>query len=214
MNARLLLITDPAFGDEAIVRCVKAVSKALPSGALCVQLRDKRRPIVSLRVFASCLRLVTRATGASLVINDSAVVARDVGADGVHLGSEASTVAEARAVVGRNVWVSVAAHSDQDVRRAVGSGADAVLVSPIFATRSPSPLSREKAARGLEAIRSARRLAGSSVAVYALGGVTSQRARACALAGADGVAVVRALLGSADPASVARAIHDALAPRW
>ena len=47
--------------------------------------------------------------------------------------------------------------------------------------------------------------------MYALGGVDADNARACAEAGADGVAVVRALLASPEPARVARAMHDALA---
>ncbi|HZU82950.1 MAG TPA: thiamine phosphate synthase, partial [Polyangiaceae bacterium] len=135
---RLVLITDPVFGDEPIARCVRAVGRALPRGALCVQLRDKRRPVVSLRVFAWRLRAITREIGALLVVNGEPAVARDVGADGVHLGAGACGVAEAKAICGRGAFVSVAAHSDDEVRSAVRDGADAVLVSPVFSTRPPS----------------------------------------------------------------------------
>lgn len=204
MKPRIVLVTDPAYGDDAIVRCVEAAARALARGALCVQLRDKRRPLVSLRVFAWRLRIVTRAAGAMLVVNGDARLARDVGADGVHLGREAITVRDARGIVGARAWISVAAHSDDAVARAAADGADAALVSPIFS----------KDARGLEAIRSARAAAGGShIALYALGGVTSHDARACARAGADGVAVIRALLAAAEPACAARALHDALVPR-
>jgi thiamine-phosphate pyrophosphorylase len=229
---RVILVTDPAFGDESIVRTIQAVAAALPPGWFCVQLRDKHRPTVSLRVFASWLRVVTRAVGAMLVVNGNARLARDVGADGVHLGRDAGTVAEARAAYGGRAWVSVAAHSNDAVRRGVGDGADAVLVSPVFLTRPPSPLAplglgfghgdghgrgrgrgraTEKAGRGLDALRSARILAGKRCAVYALGGVGPENAHACAEAGADGVALIRALLASAEPGRVARAIHRAIA---
>ncbi len=219
MPPRIFLITDPAFGDDAIIRCVTACARALPKGALGVQLRDKRRALPSLRVFALALRALTRRFGAWLVVNGDARLARDVGADGVHLGGGAGSVGAAREAVGRAIWVSVAAHSDEEARRAEADGADAILVSPVFPTRAPSPLAtaavaREKAARGLEAIRSARRATGGRVELYALGGVTSGLARSCAAAGADGVAVIRALLASDDPAAVSRAIHDAFTRRW
>jgi thiamine-phosphate diphosphorylase len=214
VRPRIILVTDPAFGDDGIVRCVEAAGSALPWGSLCVQLRDKHRTVVSLRVFASRLRLVTRAVSASLVINGDARLARDVGADGVHLGRGAGTVDEARALCGARAWVSVSAHSDGAIRRAIADRADAVLVSPVFPSRPPSVFAPSKEGRGLEALRNAHALAveaPSPIAVYALGGVDADNTRACADAGADGVAVVRALLASPEPARAARDIHDALA---
>ena len=216
MTPRILLVTDPAFGDDVIVRCVEAVARALPAGAFCVQLRDKRRALTSLRLFAWRLRVVTRKGGARLVVNGDPRLARDVGADGVHLGRDAGSVGEARSLVGRRTWVSIAAHSDEDVRQAVIDGADAVLVSPVFPTRPPSlsASSSEKSGRGLQALQAARRLAGRHVAVFALGGVTQERAGRCAAAGADGVALMKGLLASPAPASIAVAIHGALVSRW
>jgi thiamine-phosphate pyrophosphorylase len=213
VRPRIILITDPVFGDDAIARCVETIAAELPAGWLCVQLRDKQRPLVSLRLFASRLRLVTRTVGASLVINGDPRLGRDVGADGVHLGRGGATVAEARSVLGSRAWVSVSAHSDGAVRAGIRDGADAVLVSPVFPSRPPSLLAPAKEGRGLDAVREARAVAGGRVAVYALGGVDADNARACAEAGADGIAVVRALLASPEPGRVARAIHDALASR-
>ena len=223
MRPRVVLVTDPSFGDDAIVRCSEAAAAALPFGAFCVQLRDKRRAVASLRLMAWRLRIATQKAGGLLVLNGDPRLARDVGADGVHLGGGAAAVAEARAILGRPGWISVAAHTDDDVRRATGEGADAVLVSPVFATRPPSssgfaapgassPV--QKRPRGLEALRSAHAIAGSRPAVFALGGVTLDRVRSCADAGAEGVAVLRTLLTSHQPGILARAIHDVLAPRW
>lgn len=211
---RIVLVTDGGFSDEVILDCVHRVAAALPPGAFGVQLRDKRRPLVSLRVFASQLRRATASAGAALWINGNAELARDVGADGVHLGAGAGTVLHARAVLARPCWVSVAAHSDQDVRNALDEGADAVLVCPVFASRSASASPRDrKIGRGVAAIRSAVQLARTRSCVYALGGVTADTARACVAAGAGGVAIIRALLSSAEPGRVARAIHDAFERR-
>jgi thiamine-phosphate pyrophosphorylase len=210
---RLILITDPAFTDDQVVRAVRAVANTLSRGTFAVQLRDKRRPTVSLRLFASRLRIVTRAVGASLFVNGDAAIARDVGADGVHLGGGACTVAEARSVMRVGAWISVATHSDENVRRAAAQGADAVLVSPVFSSRSPFPFDAVKQARGLGAVRSAVAHARGKAAVYALGGVTADSAQACAAAGADGVALIRAWLEGAEPGRAVRAIHDAFALR-
>jgi thiamine-phosphate pyrophosphorylase len=227
MNARhaprLWLVTDPSFGDDAIVRCVERVSRVLDRGAFGVQLRDKKRAIPSLRIFASRLRVVTRDAGAFLAVNghhaDAVRVARDVGADGVHLGGGAGSVAEARAVFGSRAWISVAAHGDDDVRRAGRERADAVLVSPIFATSPashtarPSEPAAPKVPRGIEALRSARACAPAGLCVIALGGITADTVASCVSAGANGVAVIRALLASARPDEVARAIDDGLRRR-
>lgn len=210
---RVMLITDPGFADDPTVRCVAAVAAALPPGALVVQIRDKRRALGSLRLVAWQLRVVTAAHGASLVINGRAELARDVGANGVHLGGGAGSVAQARAVLGAS-WISVAAHSDEDVARAREDGADAVLVSPVFPTRSRALDGSRKQARGLSCVRSARHIAGADLHVYALGGVTAASARACSASGADGVALTRGLLAARDPGREARAIHDVWAHHW
>jgi thiamine-phosphate pyrophosphorylase len=219
---RVVLVTDRSYGDDVIVRCVRAAAAAMPAGWLAVQLRDKARARVSLRVFAAELRAVTRELGAALVINGDAEIARDVGADGVHLGGGAGpagegprqstrSVASAKATMQRPTWVSVAAHTDEEVRRAAAEGADAVLVSPVYDSTG------KKKGRGVEVVREARRILSAAsernkrVSVVALGGVDAARAGECMAAGADAVAVVRALLGTGEPFRSASALHDALA---
>jgi thiamine-phosphate pyrophosphorylase len=202
---RLILVTDPAYGDDAIVRTLEACARALPHGAFGVQLRDKKRPSVSLRMFASRLRLITRSAEAKLFENGDPHLARVIGADGVHLGGDAIRARDARAIVGPGAFISIAAHSDDAVRLGVADGANAALVSPIFA--SPG----KGGGRGVDVLRSARALAPADVAIYALGGVDHGNTAACIEAGAHGVAVIRALLLADDPAAEARAIYDRIA---
>src|SRR5262249_34856270 len=141
-----------------------------------------------------------RAAGAALIINGDARLARDSAADGVHLGGGAGTVEEARAIAGAAAWISVAAHDDATVRAAAIAGADAALVSPIYPTHPPSLHAPAKEGRGLEALRTAAFAIRDSprLLLYALGGIDGDNARACIEAGARGVAVMRALLASAD----------------
>jgi thiamine-phosphate pyrophosphorylase len=70
-----------------------------------------------------------------------------------------------------------------------------------------------KSGRGLDAVRAARILVGDRCAVFALGGVTVENASSCVAAGADGVALIRALLAAERPERVARALYDALTGR-
>jgi thiamine-phosphate pyrophosphorylase len=140
-------------------------------------------------------------------VHSDASLALAVNADGLHLGSDfggegARGLVEARRAL-PNVWISVAAHTDEDVERAAAGRADAVLVSPIYDSPGKGP------PRGAAAIVSARAL-GPGLAIYALGGVEARRARACRDAGATGVAVIRALLAATDPVAVALAIDAAL----
>ena len=148
------------------------------------------------------------AAGVPVVVNVAPAVrvAAEVGAVGVHLGIGARgvTARDVRAALGADAFVSAPAHDDEDVGLARASRVDAVFVSPIFA--SPG----KAAPRGVGALARARSLAGDAIAVYALGGVEVRVGcvRSCCEAGADGVAVVRALYTSDDPARDARALHD------
>ena len=192
---RILVITDPAYPPEIIVAQLRQALGAAASGTLAVQVRDRgRRP----EALARELRALTRAHGAMLLVNRDVALAVEIGADGVHFGGDPIDPS-ARAALGRAAFLTVAAHTDDDVRAAISSGADAALVSPIFETPGKgSP-------RGANAIVRARAVA-PSMPIYALGGVDASNVAACLAAGANGVAVIRAILGAADAGAAARAL--------
>ncbi len=198
---RLILITDPCVSDAALLAAIRAVCASLPSRALAVQLRDKTDDATRRSHLARHLRGITRAHAQLFVVNSDLELAREVEADGAHLPVKGPSVEEARAALGRNAWISVPAHTDDDVRGAVEDGADAVLVSPIFAAPGKGQ------PRGVDAIRAARAFA-PSLRIYALGGVDASNAASCQKAGATGAAAIRAILASADPAVAARSMWD------
>jgi thiamine-phosphate pyrophosphorylase len=210
LKPRIVLVTDPAYGDKAVVQVILAAAEVLPIGVLAVQLRDTTRTPDVRRAFAFRLRDVTRAVRLPLLVNGDLELARDVCADGLHLGfaaTQKTSVADARRVLGRDTFVSLAAHSDKDVIVAREARADAVLVSPIFAVRDKGP------PRGVDAIARARAIAAQDMLVYALGGVGPAEAPACLDAGADGIAVIRALLAAEDPRGVALSLRQIFSAR-
>ncbi len=183
----LTLITDPRYDDAHIVSVARACS-ALFSGnsGFAVQLRDRTdRSDEDLFLLAQTLREIAPL----LIVNRRFDLARRIRADGVHAPS--NELERARDFSFR----SAPAHSDEELQNA--TIATCALISPIFAV--PGKI----AARGLDAIRSARALA-PAMTIVALGGIDASNARACFEAGADGVAVMRALLDASDPAEVAQ----------
>lgn len=197
----VVLITDPAWPLAHVERVIAQAAGALGQGRLLVQLRDKAADTGALAESARALRRVTSEVGAQLVVNAPSAahvrVATDVGADGVHVPCHADAIAAARAALGERAWLSVPGHSDAACALAARERASAVLVSPIWTTPGKGP------PRGPRALAAARERA-PGLGVYALGGVDADNAAACAAAGADGAAVIRALLDAADPAEVAR----------
>ncbi|MBK6690864.1 MAG: thiamine phosphate synthase [Myxococcales bacterium] len=198
----LLLITDPAYGDAHTARVIARVATELPAGAFAVQYRAKGKKPADFSARARELRRLTEGLGVPLLINGDPATAAEVGADGVHLGRGAPSVADARRSCGPETFVSVSAHTADELRRALIDGANAVLVSPIYA--SPG----KGTARGTAALREAKDIGKARFLVYALGGIEADKVSRCRAAGADGVAVIRALLGAKDVAASARALYQ------
>lgn len=193
---RVTLITDPGVPDEHLLRVIEDVGRAMPRGTFAVQVRDKVRERAVRIPFARAVRAMTECLGVAMVVNGDAALARELRADGIHVPT---LTREERGAL----WWSVAAHSDDDVLAALRGGANAVLVSPIFETPGKG------SARGRAALTRANQIVGGKLAVLALGGVDVANAHGCFEAGADGVAVVRALLAAPNPARVAVALLEA-----
>jgi len=196
---RVLLITDASFPDAAVLRAIREAARVIPAGAFAVQLRDKTRP--DRAAWGRTLREVTRSLGVPFVVNGDVALARELDAEGVHFPARWTHDDFASA---RGLWRSVVAHDDDEVRRAADVGASAVLVSPVFA--SPG----KAAPRGVAAVARAVELGRGALAVIALGGIGVADVRACVLAGAHGVAVIRALLAADRPALVAEEMMRAM----
>jgi len=199
----VVVITDPAWSDDELTERSRRVLGAVPRSSVGIQIRDKARPARAVVALAERLKRVCGEFGAPLYVNDRVDLALSLGADGVHLGGESVDVGDARQLLGLSVFVSIAAHETHDVARAETSGATAALLSPIFATPGKG------APRGTSFISDARSLA-RRLRLYALGGIDPERAPACIGAGADGVAVVRAVWQAAEPGAAASALVDAV----
>jgi thiamine-phosphate pyrophosphorylase len=175
----------------------------LAGGARLLQLRLKGAGSGELLAAARALRTLTARAGALLLVNDRPDVARAANADGVHLGQDDLPVAAARAVLGPDALVGVSTNAVEEARAAAGAGADYLGVGPVFPTTTKLGA---LPARGLDLVRAVR--ATVSLPLVGIGGITPDTAPAVRAAGADAVAMIGALVRTAD---VAAAVRDTLA---
>lgn len=193
--------------DRSVLRgksLSEAVSMAVDGGVNMVQLREKDLAGGDLLRLALDLREVTRGR-AILVVNDRVDVALAAEADGVHLGEAGLPVSVVRRLAGDRLLIGCSVHSVEAAVRAEAEGADYLIVGTVFATSSHP----EVQPQGMGILRQVRERVG--LPIVAIGGISAANAGECMAAGADGVAAISWLLGSADPCSASAALRKAMA---
>ena len=177
--------------DEARLADPLPATRALPAGSAVI-LRHYGVP--ERAALARCLATIARRRGLVLLVGEDPVLARRVGAAGVHLPERA--IRRAGSVRWQREWlVTAAVHSPAALRTAAACGADAALLSPVFATASHPDV------RALGLQRFAALAQASPIPVYALGGIDRARAGLLLRSGAVGIAGIGALVprASNDP---------------
>ena len=200
----LYLVTDRALARGRPLADV--VRAAVAGGVTCVQLREKD---ASAREFAAAARellALLRPLGVPLIVNDRIDVALAAGADGVHVGQQDLSVADARRLGPPGWIVGVSAESVADAARAERDGADYVGASPVFATPTKADHAPPLGLAGLRALRAATKLP-----LVAIGGLHAGNARETIRAGADGLAVVSAIVAADDPRAAAAELRREIA---
>ena len=219
----IVLITDPRKSDTQLVDIASEACRAIPSGELAVLFRDNTRDAYGVFDVAQRLQKIAHNHHQLFFLTRRHLrVAWEIPVDGLHMNEEKpDATARVKLLPSPKVTMSVPAHSDADVTHAVTHEIDRVLVSPIFATPNKGE------PRGLDAIRNAAKIRGDHALrlvsnhethapegriakIIALGGIDASNAQSCIEAGADGVAVIRAILDARDPFEASRALWDAV----
>jgi thiamine-phosphate pyrophosphorylase len=182
---------------------------ALRGGADIVQLREKApRCAEELISLSEPFRRTASEHGALFVLNDRPDLVEACGADGVHVGQDDASVADARAAAGAGAIVGLSTHSTDQLLAAINAEGrdrpDQVSVGPVWAT----PTKEGRAATGLGLVEFAARE--SPIPWFAIGGIDTGNVAEVADAGADRVVVVRAIRDAEDPQAAARALRAAL----
>jgi thiamine-phosphate diphosphorylase len=183
-RVHLIVDVDTIGASSLAAACVPLLESGLPS----LQLRAPGRPVAELVRLGGPLRDAAALHGCRFLVNGCAEAAIALDADGLHVPAAGPPPATARRGLRPGTGVGRSAHDEAELRDA--AGADWVLLSPVFATRS------KPGAHPLGLERLAALAAAAPAPVYALGGVTAGRAADCLRAGCAGVAAIRGLLGA------------------
>jgi thiamine-phosphate pyrophosphorylase len=197
MNADLYVITDETLsGGRSHAEIARL---AVLGGADIIQLRDKNLSGAGLAATGREIAAITRKAGAVFIVNDRLDVAIACGADGVHLGQDDMRIATARQLAPPGFIIGVSVSTVEEAVEAEREGADYVALSPTFSTAS-----KEDAGpgHGLDRLREIRRAI--ALPVIAIGGINRQNAGEVIAAGADGIAVISAVVSSPDISGAAR----------
>jgi thiamine-phosphate pyrophosphorylase len=191
----LCLILD---ADLLTLPAAKALATALAAGVRLFQYRNKSGSRKEVYNVSYELAGMVKRSGGVFIVNDHADIAKAVDADGVHLGQDDLPVEYGRKVLGEGKLIGISTHSVEQAREAEAAGADYIGFGPLFPTTTKDAGPHQ----GVENLRSLRNAV--TLPVLAIGGITPDNLAEVMQAGADGVAVISAVLSAPDPGAVAR----------
>ncbi len=194
---RLVVITDERLAEPLGVGHV--IKRALQAGAPAIQLRAKDATAREVAAMARELLPVVRDAGALFFINDRLDVALAAGADGVHLGPDDLPVKKVRAAVPEDFIVGYSTDDAEEAARAEADGADYLGCGTVYPTINKSDPGEVIGLSGLQRVVEA-----VSIPVVGIGGIAPESAGAVAGVGANGIAVIGAVMSAPDPGEAVR----------
>ena len=197
----LMLVTDHCSDVDAFCAIVE---KALQAGVTVLQLREKTATTRDFYQLALRIKPIARQYNVPLLINDRLDIALAVDADGVHVGQADLPVAVVRRLIGPEKILGATAATVEAAQTAEREGADYISSGAMFPTLT-KPGKQVLPLNVLAQIKQA-----VQVPVVAIGGITADNLLTLKITGVDGLAVVSAIMDSADPAAATQEILS----RW
>jgi thiamine-phosphate pyrophosphorylase len=207
-RARLYAIVDTGYVEPERVPYV--TEQLVLGGVDLIQLRAKKLPLPVIAELGKKMRAVipSDAHHASVlfILNDHPELVSEIGADGIHVGQDDLSVAEARRQAGAEVMVGKSTHSLEQAIAAEKEGADYIGVGPIYAT----PTKPDYAPVGPALIGQVRDALAAGMPQFCIGGINEQTLPEVFAAGARRVVIVSALLKSEDIPAYCRRVRQQL----
>ena len=185
-----------------------AVGEAMILGGVdIIQLRAKGAEPEEVLGLAQKLKPLFARQEALFIINDHADVAREVDADGLHIGQDDGTVAEARSKLHADQLVGKSTHSVEQAIAAAKEGADYIGVGPLF----PTPTKPDYPAVGLDLIHQVRQRV--DIPQFCIGGIKLENLREVVAAGATRAVVVSGILQAEDVTDYCLRLKSMVGPK-
>ena len=199
----LYLVTDRGMiGRRSLIQVIE---ESIQGGVTVVQLREKHASTREFFELAVAVKKRMEPHGIPLIINDRLDIALACRADGVHVGQSDMDCRIVRKIVGREMLVGVSVSTVEEALRAESDGADYLGVSPVFDTPTKTDTPN---ATGLEGLRSIRQSV--TLPLVGIGGIKASNAARILEHGADGIAVVSAIIAAPEPLAAAQELRVAV----
>ena len=193
------------ISSKIATRSVKETAElVINGGADAIQLREKAISDSDFISLAGEVRDLTAKRGTLLIINDRVNVARELNADGVHLGQKDISVSAARDIIGNEKVIGVSTHNIIQARQALKDGADYIAIGPVYTTSTKD----YEPSVGLKVVQEVSREI--NIPVFAIGAITLENLDDVVKAGALRVAVCSVLISSKDISSSTRRLKTKL----
>ena len=204
MNSRLPLDLRLYLVTDAPERCryglLETVKRAVQGGVTVVQYRREHADYETMLQEARPLREYLRSVGVPFIVNNEVELALELEADGIHVGQSDMPAAEVRRRVGEDMLIGLSVRNAAEMRAVPADIVDYVGCGPVFSTATKPDAAPAVGVEGWAELSAL-----CPLPLVAIGGINAERARAIRAAGrCDGVAVVSAVCGAADPAAAAR----------
>ena len=184
---RLYAVTDRHWtGEKTLYEQVRDV---LMGGATCLQLREKDLDEASFYEEAKNIKELCRLFDVPFIINDNVMLAKEIDADGVHVGQDDMACVKAREILGPDKIIGVSAHTIEEARIAKEQGADYLGVGAIFPTSSKD----DAEVLGIKRLKEMTDTV--DLPMVAIGGISYDNCLLLKDTGIDGIAVISALFG-------------------
>lgn len=190
--------------------CLDGAQLALEGGCKWIQLRMKNASHEERRAAALPLQKLCRQYGAALIIDDDVLLAKEIHADGVHLGKNDMPVAEARALLGKDYIIGGTANTFEDIDRHCRAGADYIGCGPFRFTTTKEKLSPVLGLEGYRNILRDMERYRIPLPLVAIGGILKEDLAELKATGIRNIAISGAVLNSPDPVEEMREIIKTL----
>jgi len=201
-HARLYGILD--LGYVTAADAPRVFEQMIEGGVDLLQLRAKGRPRAEVAALARQLQPLATLAGVPFILNDDPPLAAELGLDGVHVGQDDLSVAQARRLLGPGKLVGKSTHSLAQAVAAIAEGPDYIGFGPLFAT----PTKPDYQPIGIEEIRRVHELV--PLPIYCIGGIKRENLGTVLAAGARRIVIVSGILQAPDIASYCREVKDVL----
>ncbi|BDH81550.1 thiamine phosphate synthase [Lactococcus lactis] len=195
LDLRAYFIAGPQdFQKLSIDDAIDKISVIIKSGVTVYQFRDKgtiyKNNNQRLEV-AKRLQGVAQKAAVSFIVNDDVELARELSADGIHVGQDDDSVSKIRELIGQEMWVGLSVSNDMELESAQKSGADYLGIGPIYPTNSKSDAAEPI---GIDHLR--KMLEHNQLPTVGIGGITENSLTELSKIGLGGVAVISLLTES------------------